>query len=139
MLTTIRTVKVLPNLIINTQFKIKMRENVTPIYHKARQVPFALNKKVEIEIDRLIKEKILKPVELSEWGILVVPIIKPDGAVRLCGDYKITVNPNIVIDGHPTPKINHLIAKTQGGEYFTKIDLREAYMQVCVEKSHKII
>ena len=121
----------------NTQFKIKMRENVTPIYHKARQVPFALKKKVEIEIDRLIKEKILKPVELSELGTPVVPIIKPDEAVRLCGDYKITVNPNIVIDRHPIPKISHLIAKMQGGEYFTKIDLREAYMQVCVDKESR--
>lgn len=93
-----------------SKFIIRMRPEATPVYRKARSIPFALKGKVEAEIERLVKEKILSPIEANDWSTPIVPIIKPDGSVRLCGDYKITVNPNIVVDRHPLPKIEHLIA-----------------------------
>lgn len=107
------------------------------MYHKARSIPFALTEKVAAEIERLVKKKILSPIEVSEWGTQVVPIIKPDGTVRLCGDYKVTVNPNIIIDRYPLPKVEHLIANLQGGVFFSKIDLREAYAQVPLSEESK--
>ncbi|XP_046590230.1 uncharacterized protein LOC107227278 [Neodiprion lecontei] len=93
--------------------------------------------KVSPEIDRLVTEKILWPVEVSDRGTPVVPTIKPDGTVRLCGDYKVTVNPNIAIDRCPLPKVEHLIASLQRGKFFTKIDLKEAYAQVPLSEDSK--
>lgn len=120
-----------------SKFIIRMRTNTAPVYFKARSIPFALKEKVAAEIERLTEEKILSPVEVSDWGTPIVPIIKPDGTARLCGDYKITVNPNILINRYPLPRIEHLVANLQEGVYFSKIDLIEAYAQVPLSQESK--
>lgn len=119
------------------KFTIKMRTQTTSVFHKARTMPFAIKEKVSNEIDRLVKEKTITPVETSEWGTPIVPIIKPDGTVRICGDYKVTVNEKIITARHPLPRIEHLIANLQGGVFFSKIDLKEAYAQIPLNEDSK--
>ena len=38
----------------------------------ARPLPYAMKAKVDVELDRLIEEGILEPVEFSEWASPVV-------------------------------------------------------------------
>ena len=51
--------------------------------------------KVEVELKCLEEEGILSKVKFSNWAMPVVPIVKPNGTLRICGDYKITVNPQL--------------------------------------------
>ena len=53
--------------------KIHVTENTKPLYFRARPLPYALKNKVDVEIDRLLTEKIIEPVEISEWAAPVVP------------------------------------------------------------------
>lgn len=45
-----------------------------------------------------MKEKVLQetgiiePVEYSDWAAPVIPAVKTDGTIKICGDYKITIN-----------------------------------------------
>ena len=55
---------------------------------------------------------------------------KPDGTVRVCGDFKITVDPVLHIDQHPIPKAEDLFATLAGGKKFSKLDLSQAYQQM---------
>ena len=57
-------------------------------------MPYAKKRKVEEELRRLQYEGILIKMDWSEWATPTVPVPKKDGSVRLCGDYKVTVNLN---------------------------------------------
>ena len=64
-------------------------------------------------------------------------MIKRDGSVRICGDYKLTVNQAAKLDPYPLPKIEDLFAQLAGGKTFTKLDLAHAYQQIELDEDSK--
>ena len=117
--------------------KIYVDEKATPRYFKARPVPYALKKGVEDELERLGKEGIISPVEFSEWAAPIVPVMKTNGDVRICGDYKCTVNQVSKLDNYPIPKTEDLLATLGGGKKFTKLDMSQAYQQLKLDEDSK--
>lgn len=100
-----------------------------PVYVRARPVPLALKARVERELARLENDGSIYRVDHSDYGTPIVPVIKDNGEVRICGDYKITVNPKLKRDFYPLPRIEELFACLSGGDKFSKIDLKHAYEQ----------
>lgn len=121
--------------------RIVVDPNVTPKYCKARTVPYYYREKVEKELDRLVEEGTLEPVEFSEWAAPIVAVLKQDKqSVRVCGDFKQTINPIAKLDRYPIPRIEDLFAKLSGGKSFTTLDLSQAYLQVPLdEESRKLV
>ena len=70
---------------------LKVEEGSQPSFHKPRQVPYAL--RPEVELTRLEEGGIQSKVEYSEWATPIVPVVKPNGSVRVCGNFKVSVNP----------------------------------------------
>ena len=86
---------------------------------------------MEAELDRLVAEGTLEPVEYSDWAAPIVPVVKSDRkSVRICGDFKVTVNPVSKLHRYPIPKIEDIFARLEGGKIFTKLDLSQAYQQL---------
>ncbi|KAM8701369.1 hypothetical protein ACLKA7_000226, partial [Drosophila subpalustris] len=108
--------------------------SATPVRLPPRRIPFAIKGMVEEEINRLCNQGILERVEYTDWATPIVPVIKKDGSVRICGDYKSTVNKVIKPHGHQIPAINTLLASIEGGSIFAKIDLAQAYQQLVVDE-----
>ena len=80
-------------LLKTSEAKLVLKENSQPKFCKARQAPYALRPKVEAELTKLQNDNILNKVEWNQWATPVVPVIKKNGNVRLCGDFKQTINP----------------------------------------------
>lgn len=114
--------------------KLHLDPNVKPIQLKPRKLPFALENKVEQEIEKLVEDGVLVPVTYTEWATPVVPLLKNDGGIRLCGDYKCTLNKALRQDPYPVPAISHLLAALSGGKHFAKLDLSRAYLQLLVDE-----
>ena len=114
------------------QAKIALSANARPVFHKARPVPFALQAKVDIEIDRLVRG-VLTPVEQREWASPIVVVRKSGSSIRLCGDYKVSINEYLVNIEYPTPNAQDLFATLVGGRRFTRLDLKQAYQQMEVD------
>ena len=101
-------------------------------------MPYAIKPYFEKELERLQKEGIISPVEYSQWASGVVPVAKRETKdVRLCGDYKVTINPVLREDKHPLPCIKDIFAKLARGKRFSKIDLNNAYLQMEVKEDSK--
>lgn len=118
--------------------KIYVDPDATPKYCKARPVPYAMQPKVEAELERLENEGIIKPVHFADWAAPIVPVLKPDKkTIRLCGDFKLTVNKASQLDRYPIPKIEDLFAQMAGGQKYTKLDLNQAYQQMELEEESR--
>ena len=65
--------------------------------------------------------------------------MKGDGTIRICGDYKLTVNRAAKTDAYPLPRIEDLFASLTGGQLFTKLDLAHAYQQVPLDKDSQLV
>ena len=87
-------------------------------FYKPRSVPFAMRNLVEKELERLQMQGIIEPVKFSDWAAPIVPVLKKDGGIRICGDYKLTVNRAAKIDTYPLPRIDDLFAALAGGKAF---------------------
>ena len=113
--------------------KLNVDPQANPKFYKARTVPYALKSAIEDELDRLEREEIIERVTHSDWATPIVAVPKPDGRVRLCGDFKVTVNQSLSIEQYPLPRVEDLFATLAGGQKFTKLDLTQAYLQFELE------
>lgn len=76
--------------IANVQAKLKLKDKVNPVFCKPRAVPFRLREKIEEELDKLTHSGILEKVDHLDWATPIVPVIKKNGTIRICGVYSVT-------------------------------------------------
>ena len=124
-------------LLKGTEVRLHMDPHVQPQFFKARSIPFALKAKVEIELERLESLGIIIPVQHSNWAAPVVPVMKQDGTIRLCGDYRVTINKAVKVDAYPLPRVEDLFAALSGGKYFTKLNMSQAYLQLPLDEQSR--
>ncbi len=123
------------------KIKIPIPGDATPRFFKPRSVPYALRSRVENELEKFESQGVWKKVQYSSWAAPIVAVLKdakdPGGPVRVCGDYKITVNAVAPLDNYPIPNTNEQLATFAGGQKFSKIDLSQAYQQLELEEESK--
>ncbi|UYV71900.1 hypothetical protein LAZ67_9000991, partial [Cordylochernes scorpioides] len=109
---------------------LDVRADFIPKFYKFRQVPFALKQLVENEIDKLVNLNILSPIDKSDCASPLVCVAKPNGQIRLCADFKKSLNPYLEDVKYPIPNIDSVLSNFQGKKLFTKLDLSKAYHQI---------
>ena len=121
----------------DVQITLQVDSKVKPKFLKPRSVPFALKDKVEQELNNLEQRGIISPVKHSSWAAPIVPVIKKNGSVRVCGDFKTTLNQAGPAEVYPLPRVEELFADLSGGCYFSKVDLSDAYLQLPLSDASK--
>ncbi|XP_063049093.1 uncharacterized protein K02A2.6-like [Engraulis encrasicolus] len=116
---------------------IRVSAEASPKFYRPRSVPYAMRAKVEEELERLQREGIITPVKYAEWAAPIVPVLKPDGSVRICGDYKLTVNNASSLEQYPIPRVEDLFNTLAGGKQYSKLDLSHAYQQIVMDEESK--
>jgi len=122
---------------ITLKANLVLSDDVTPKFCKPRKLPFAIKPVVGDELDRLENQGVIKKVPHSDWATPIVVVRKPGGKVRICGDFKITINPVLKTDVYPLPLPDELFQSLNGGSKFSKIDLADAYLQIELDEESK--
>ncbi|CAK1598288.1 unnamed protein product [Parnassius mnemosyne] len=52
---------------------LRVREGATPVFCRARPLPYALKDRVDAELDAMLREGVIEPVESSDWATPLVP------------------------------------------------------------------
>ena len=115
---------------VGVQAKVAVKPDATPKFCRARTAPYSLRDAIEKDLMRLQQLGIIESIKYSDWATPIVSIPKPDGSVRICGGFKVTINPVLQINKHPIPKPEDLLTVLAGGQKFSKLDLSQAYQQI---------
>lgn len=117
--------------------KLYVKDSCKPCFFKPRTVPYAIRWKVEAELDRLEKAGVIEKVRFSEWAAPIVPVQKRDASIRICGDYKLTINKAAQANSYPLPRIEDILALIWNAKVFTKLYLANAYQQLVLDEESK--
>jgi len=109
--------------------KVKVKEGFIPVQQKLRRLPLSVRQAVSDELKHLLEQDIIERVDASPWVSPIVVTQKKGGGIRMCIDLR-EPNKAIVVDSHPLPHIEELLAELRGATVFSTIDLASAYHQV---------
>ncbi|KAF4530608.1 hypothetical protein B566_EDAN018686, partial [Ephemera danica] len=111
---------------------VNLRNDAIPQFRRARPVALAVRDRASVAIDTLVGT-VFRATNHSHWASPAVYVIKPSGDVRVCVDYSSTVNAHIDRDIYPLPSVDEILTRFSGQSYFTKLDLKNAFLQLTVD------
>uniref|UniRef100_A0A182YT26 Uncharacterized protein n=1 Tax=Anopheles stephensi TaxID=30069 RepID=A0A182YT26_ANOST len=108
-----------------------------PVFARTRDVPLALRERYAAEIDRKLASGFYEKVDFSEWASSTHIVIKKNEGIRITGNYKPTVNPKMVIDEHPIPRIEDIFNKMKGAALFCHLYVTDAYAHLPIDEEFR--
>ena len=100
-----------------------------------------MKQRLDTELDSLVEQGVWRKVRYAKTAAPIVIVPKdpkdPASPIRVCGDYKLTVNRMAPCDNYPLPNTSEQLATLAGGEHFSKIDLKQAYQQIELDESSR--
>ncbi|KAK9679592.1 Reverse transcriptase (RNA-dependent DNA polymerase) [Popillia japonica] len=119
---------------------------VVPVAQKHRRLPFSIRDKVKEELKRLEQNDIIELeqndiIELvttpTPWLSPIVVVPKPNNtnAIRMCVDMRSSSILKRV--RHLTPTIDDIIVALNGSKFFSKLDLKDGYHQLVLDKQSR--
>ena len=99
----------------NLQVTIPIDPSAKPKLYRAHPLRYALKTKVEDELTSLVKLSIYKPIPTSQSAAPTLPVLKSDGSIHVCGDYRQTPNKVASCDKYPVPKTDDIFSNNKLG------------------------
>jgi hypothetical protein len=87
---------------------------------------------LEKYLDENLKREYIQH-SINPAGAPILFILKKDGSLRLCVDYK-GLNKITVKNRHPLPLVEEILNRFSGAAVYTKLDLKKAYYKIRIKK-----
>ena len=105
--------------------------NAEPVSRGMYRMSLKEKAEVERQVKELLDKGFIQPSN-SPYGAPVLFVQKKDGGLRMCGDYR-GLNAVTKKDKYPPPRIDDLIDKLHGAQWFTSLDLQQGYNQIRID------
>lgn len=116
---------------------ISFKNTATPKFFRARPIAYGLKDAVKINLDLLCAEDVLETVSHSEWATPIVVAFKSNGDVRICGDYRISINQNLEQVPCLTMEHEDMFSQTSGSVMFSTIDRKHVFLELPLTEEAK--
>ena len=103
-------------------------EGKGPVRLPHRRVPLAHADKEKQAIEDMKAKGVIRE-SVSPWASTICLVLKKDGGVRLCVDYR-KANELVKADGFPLPRIQDCLDAVAGSKWFSPFDLTSGYYQI---------
>ena len=113
---------------------IELRDN-TPVSTQPRRIPYSQREEIQKKIDELIENDFVEPSR-SPYGAGVIPVLKRDGTLRICVDYR-ALNAKTIPRPFPIPRCDDLLEKIGGAKFFSVIDLKNGYFHIPIKEQDR--
>ena len=106
-------------------------------FSKARPVPLPIADRVKVYLETLERRGIITAASSSRYASPVVWVQKRDKSLRMCVDFKVHVNKAIKSDAYPLPAMETIFAGLCGATDFARLNLKDAYWQIPLDKQSR--
>ena len=114
----------------------EMKIPLKPEARLVMQRPYRLNpvykQKVKAEIDRMLEDGIIEPIEESEWISPMVVQEKKKGGINICVDLR-KLNDAFLNDHFPTPFTDELLENVRDQEAYSFTNGFSGYHQIKID------
>ncbi|CAK1583539.1 unnamed protein product [Parnassius mnemosyne] len=119
-------------------YRIKLHENVVPVVHAPRKLPFAIRDNVKKKLEEMEKQGIIAKVEgPSDWVSSLTIVKKANGDIRVCLDPK-ELNSAIKREYFRLPSLDEIVSKLSGARYFSTLDAVAGFWQVALDDTSEL-
>lgn len=116
--------------------KVHIEKDTILRFGKTRNITYVLCAAVNEKLQKLWVN-IIKPVTSSNWATSIVTVVKPNGEIYLCGDFKVTVNKFLKVEKNLLPKTDDILAILEKHLQFSKTDLNQVHLKLWVDENSK--
>ncbi|PNX98554.1 hypothetical protein L195_g021804 [Trifolium pratense] len=103
------------------EHRLPLLPDKKPVKQLPRRFAPEIMSKIKTEIERLSKCKFIKTARYVEWMANIVPVIKKNGTLRVCIDFR-DLNNATPKDEYPMPVAEMLIDSATGFEYLSSFE-----------------
>jgi hypothetical protein len=118
------------------EMRIPLNLDARPFKQRPYRLNPKYNEKVNIELERMLEEGIIEPMEESEWISPIVVQDKKTGEIRICV-YLRKLNDACLHDPFPTPFTDKVLDNVGGQDVYSFTDGFLGYHQIQIAKEDR--
>jgi hypothetical protein len=119
------------------QHTILMLPEEKPVQQKLRENHLNMESQIKVELNELLKAKIIFPVRHSKWVSNLVPVRKKNGEIRICIDFK-TLNRASKKRYFPLPTMEQILQSFYGSKMMSFLNGFSEDNQILVHPNDRI-
>ncbi|CAH8499798.1 unnamed protein product [Schistosoma intercalatum] len=118
---------------------IKLQVHGYSVFLKRQIIPYGLREAVDKTLNDLCEKRIIEPIQSSAWGTPIVTPLKADGKPLEFVVTSLILNSRLLKQTCTTVEAEDILNRLHGSKVFSKVDLKDAYLQIPLDESSSVL